>query len=174
MSKTTTIDYNTTLKYAGYGALLSFVVMILLLVSGNSPWSSASWMGCWIPGVTAYFALKIYHQNNSDSSYGVSLRRSIMVIFFQALFYTLAAIIFSLVVNTGAVDLYQTEMMANAAQLQTMMGEEMFTQLAKELENLSFSTLAFWDFIYKLIGGFIVSLILASIFRKNNPIFENE
>ncbi|MCB0380836.1 MAG: DUF4199 domain-containing protein [Flavobacteriales bacterium] len=174
MSKTTTIDYNTTLKYSGYGALLSFVVMILLLVSGNSPWSSASWMGCWIPGVTAYFVLKIYHQNNSVVSYGNSLRRSMMVIFFQALFYTLAAIIFSLVVNTGAVDLYQTEMMANAAQLQTMMGEEMFTQLAKELENLSFSTLAFWDFIYKLIGGFIVSLILASIFRKNNPIFENE
>lgn len=174
MSKNTTIDYNTTLKYAGYGALLSFVVMILLLVSGNSPWSSASWMGCWIPGITAYFVLKIYHQNDSVVSYGVSLRRSMMVIFFQALFYAIISNVFALVVSTGAVEMYKKEMLANAMQLQVMMGDEMFEQLSKELDNLTFSTLAFWDFIYKLIGGFIVSLILAGIFRKNNPIFENE
>lgn len=174
MSKNTTIDYNTTLKYAGYGALLSFVVMILLLVSGNSPWSSASWMGCWIPGITAYFVLKIYHQNDSVVSYVISLRRSMMVIFFQALFYAIISNVFALVVSTGAVEMYKKEMLANAMQLQVMMGDEMFEQLSKELDNLTFSTLAFWDFIYKLIGGFIVSLILAGIFRKNNPIFENE
>ena len=70
--------------------------------------------------------------------------------------------------------MYHFEMMQNAEQLKIMVGEEMYAQLIVELEKITFTTLAFWDFIYKLIGGFLVSLILAGIFRKNKPIFENE
>jgi hypothetical protein len=168
--------YSNTLKYGLYGAALSFVVLILLLVSGNSPWSSASWMGCWIPGVTAYFVLKLNKEENPEALiyfYKV-FKQSMNVIFFQALFFTIISILFTSIFDTGALEMYQAEMMQNAEQLAALMGEEMFDQVINELENISYFTLAFWDFVYKLFGGAIVSLILAGIFKKNKPIFENE
>jgi len=159
-----------------YGTALGILVFILLLLSGNSPWSSASWMGAWIPGITAYFALKTYASENQESVvlYSTTLKRSMLIILFQALFYNLAATIFVYLFNADAIGLYKAEMMQNAEQLKTMVGEEMYTQLIIELEKITFTTLAFWDFIYKLIGGFLVSLVLAGVFRKNKPIFENE
>lgn len=170
------INYNLSFKYALYGSVLGFVVLLLLLFSGNSPWSSASWMGAWIPGITAYFAMKTYALEEQESQvlYGAVLKRSMLVILFQAFFYNLMAAVFVYLFSVDAVDLYQTEMMQNAAQLKTMVGAEMYDQIILELEKITFTTLAFWDFIYKLIGGFMVSLILAAIFKKNKPIFDNE
>ena len=168
--------YSTTLKYGLYGAALSFVVLILLLVSGNSPWSSASWMGAWIPGVTAYFVLKLNKEENPDAvnSFYQVFKQSMQVIFFQALFFTIMAMLFSSIVNTGAVEMYKAEMLANEESVKLILGEEGVEMLNKELNNATFITLSFSDFINKLIGGTIVSLILAGIFKKNKPIFENE
>ena len=168
--------FNNTLKYSLYGAALSFVVLILLLVSGNSPWSSASWMGCWIPGVTAYFVLKLNAEENPEAaiSFYQAFKQSMNVIFFQASFFTIISILFTSIFDTGALEMYRAEMVQNAEQLALLMGEEMYDQVINELENISYFTLAFWDFIYKLFGGAIVSLILAGIFKKNKPIFENE
>lgn len=168
-------NYNTSIKYGIYGAALSFVVLIILLFSGNSPWSSASWMGCWIPGMTAYYVLKLNREEHPEMevSYGSALKQSMQVIFFQALFFNVASILFTSIFETGAIDLYRAEMMQNAEQLEVLMGEQMFNQVVDELQRISYITLAFWDFIYKLIGGLIVSLIFAGIFKKNKPIFEN-
>lgn len=167
---------SNSLKYGLYGAVLSFVVMLLLLFSGNSPWSSASWMGCWIPGVTAYFVLKLYKEENTDIaiSFFKVFKQSVQVIFFQALFFTIISVVFSGIVNTGAVEMYKAEMLVNEESIRLILGEEGVEMLNKELNNATFSTLAFSDFINKLIGGTIVSLILAGIFKKNKPIFENE
>ncbi len=165
----------TVIKYGLYGALLGFVVLILLLVSGNSPWSSASWMGCWIPGITAYYVLKLQAEENQNTNilFLEVFKKSMSVIFYQALFFTVISILFTAIFNTGALDLYQAEMLQNAEQIKLLMGDEMFDKVVSELENISYPSLAFWDFVYKLIGGVIVSLILASIFKKNKPIFEN-
>ena len=167
--------YNTSIKYGVYGAALSFVVLIILLFSGNSPWSSASWMGCWIPGMTAYAVLKLNREEQPEMivSYGGALKQSMLVILFQALFFNVLAVLFTSIFETGALDLYRAEMMQNAEQLETLMGEQMFNQVVDELQRINYFTLAFWDFIYKLIGGFIISLIFAAIFKKNKPIFEN-
>ena len=167
--------YNTSIKYGIYGAALSFVVLIILLISGNSPWSSASWMGCWIPGMTAYYVLKLNREEQPEMivSYGRALKQSMQVILFQALFFNVALVLFMSIFDTGAIDLYRGEMMQNAEQLEALMGEQMYNQVVDELQRISYVTLAFWDFIYKLIGGFIVSLIFAGIFKKNKPIFEN-
>lgn len=168
--------YSNSLKYGLYGAALGFVVLILLLVSGNSPWSSASWMGAWIPGVTAYYVLKLYKEEHPDitiSFYQV-FKKSMQVIFFQALFFTTISVLFSVVIDTGAVEMYKAEMLANEESVKLILGQEGVDLLNKELNNATFITLSFSDFINKLIGGTIVSLILAGIFKKNKPIFENE
>jgi hypothetical protein len=166
--------YNTSLKYGLYGALIGVVFFYLLLFSGNSPWGSASWMGSWIPGISAYYSVKtfIYFADDDSFKFSALFRISLITIFYQALFYNLLTVISSLFIQTNAIEIYKDELIQNAEQMKAMLSEQMYNQLILELQNLTHSTLAFWDFIYKLMGGTIVSLILASIFIKNKPIFE--
>lgn len=166
----------TTLKYGLYGALIGLVFFLLLSFSGNSPWGSASWMGSWIPGITAYFAIKTYKDDSEEDSFSFSelFKISLSTIFFQALFVNILTLSSAIILKTDALEIYRAEMAQNADQLKAMISSEMYNQLQTELQNISYNTLAFWDFIYKLIGGLLVSLILAGTLRKNKRIFENQ
>lgn len=169
------VNFNISIKYGLYGALVGMIIFLILIFTNNSPWSSASWMACWIPGVTAYFALKEYNSllNEKLISFSMVLRRSMMVIFFQALFYNAIVSIIALLFNTHAVEMYQFEMMQNASHMKSMVGQEVFTQIVKELESISFITLAFWDMVYKIIGGFLITLFMALILKRNNPVLDS-
>ena len=169
-------QYKIALKYGLYGAIIGLVFYILLLFSNNSPWGSSSWMGCWIPGVTAYFALKSFKEDAQQDSYSYTqlFRISFSTIFFQAMFVNILTLIVATVLNTNALEIYKAEMAQNAEQLKAMISVDMYNQLQTELKNISQSVLAFWDFIYKLIGGLIVSLILAKSLKSNKPIFDNQ
>lgn len=164
--------YNTSFKYGFYGALIGVVFFYLLLFSGNSPWGSASWMGSWIPGISAYFSLKtfIYFSDDDSFKFSALFRISVVSIFYQALFYNVLTVVISSFIETNAIEIYKEELIQNAEQMRAMLSEQMYNQLILELQNLTHSTLAFWDFIYKLMGGTIVSLILASIFRPRSSI----
>lgn len=165
-------NYNTSLKYGFYGALIGVVFFYLLLFSGNSPWGSASWMGSWIPCISAYFSLKtfIYYSDDDSFKFSTLFRISFITIFYQALFYNILTVVISSFIQTNAIEIYKNELIQNAEQMKAMLSEQMYNQLILELQNLTHSTLAFWDFIYKLMGGTIVSLILASIFRPRSSI----
>lgn len=165
-------NYNTSLKYGLYGALIGVVFFYLLLFSGNSPWGSSSWMGSWIPGISAYFSLKtfIYYSDDDSFKFSALFRISFITIFYQALFYNILTVVISSFIQTNAIEIYKEELIQNAEQMKAMLSEQMYNQLILELQNLTHSTLAFWDFIYKLMGGTIVSLILASIFRPRSSI----
>lgn len=167
--------YKISFKYGLYGALIGLIFYLLLLFSGNSPWGSSSWMGSWIPGVTAYFAIKTFKEDNDQEDFTFSklFRIGFATIFSQAMFVNILTIIVATVLNTNAIEIYKAEMAQNAEQLKTMISVDMYNQLQTELKNISQSVLAFWDFIYKLIGGLIVSLILARSLKSNKPIFDN-
>ena len=168
-------QYKISFKYGLYGALIGLIFYLLLLFSGNSPWGSASWMGSWIPGITAYFAIKTFKEDTDQEDFTFSklFRIGFATIFFQAMFVNILTIIVATVLNTNAIEIYKAEMAQNAEQLKTMISVDMYNQLQTELKNISQSVLAFWDFIYKLIGGLIVSLILARTLKKNKLIFDN-
>ncbi|MBI2280143.1 MAG: DUF4199 domain-containing protein [Bacteroidetes bacterium] len=168
--------YKISFKYGLYGALIGLVFYLLLLFSGNSPWGSESWMGSWIPGITAYFAIKTFKEDTQQDSFTFSqlFRLSFSTIFFQAMFVNILSLIAASILNTNAIETYKAEMTQNAEQLKTMISVDMYNQLQTELQNISQSVLAFWDFIYKLIGGLIVSLILARSLKSNKPIFDNQ
>ena len=90
------------------------------------------------------------------------------------MFVNILTLVVATVLNTNAIEIYKAEMTQNAEQLKEMISVNMYNQLQIELQNISQSVLAFWDFIYKLIGGLIVSLILARTLKKNKPIFDNQ
>lgn len=169
-------QYQTSLKYGFYGALLGIVFFVLLIFSGNSPWGSASWMGSWIPAISAYFAIKTHKSEAEETSFSFSqlFRISVFTLFFQAIIVNVLSVLLSNILQINSLELYRTEMLQYAEQIKQLVSEEIYNEAMVELQNATYSTLAFQDFTNKLIGGLIVSLILAGIFRKNKPTFENQ
>lgn len=160
--------YKVPMSYGFYGGLLGFGFYLLLLFSGNSPWSQSSWMGAWIPAVSAFFVIKKVKLLNADSFFPFSsiFRVAWITILFQAIFYNVITLIFGVLLGDSALEMYKLEVIENAAQIKNVYGDELTDSMLAEMENITVFSLAFTDFILKIIGGVIVSLILAGILKE--------
>ena len=164
-------QYKIPVIYGLYGAILGFVFYLMLLFSGNSPWSPASWMGCWIPGITVLFSIKKYHAIHEaiSSSFSETLKIAVIAIFSQALFFNILAFLFGVLFESNVIEMYKIEVMQYAEQIKAMVGDERYVKMQQEIETTTLLSLTFGDFVNKIIGGIIVSLILAGILKKNKP-----
>ena len=160
------------LIYGLYGALLGFAFYFMLLVSGNSPWSSASWMGAWIPAVTAFFSIKKHISLKTEPfvTFSEVFRVAMIAILIQAAAYELLVLLSDAILDTGALEIYLAEVAEQADKVKDVLGEDFSNKIIDEIKKKSFSTLAFEDFVSKIIGGVIVSLILAATLKKNKPL----
>jgi len=164
------IKYNVPLKYGMYGSILGFAFYLVLLFSGNSPWSSASWLGCWIPVVTGLFSIKEYSKaEEANTSFSSLLQISFFAILMQAFCFNLIAFLFSSLIETNAVEMYKNEVIQYAEQISSLLGESFSTKIEEEMKNVTLLSLTFGDFTNKIVGGIIVSLILAGLLKKNKP-----
>jgi len=172
------MQFKTPLTYGLYGSLIGFMFFVVLLISGNSPWGNASWAGAWIPGLAVYFGVKIYRDNDMKGyvTYGQAFLACMVVVVAQAFVYEILTYIFSLATDSNAIEAYKQEVMMSVEATEEMMvslvGEEMFEKAISEVENMSLSQVTISDFQSKIIGGVIVSLILAGVLTRKKPIFE--
>ena len=164
-------QYKIPVIYGLYGAVLGFVFYLMLLFSGNSPWSPASWMGCWIPGIIVLFSIKKYHAIYGviSSSFSETLKIAVIAIFSQALLFNTLAFLFGVLFESNVIEMYKIEVMQYAEQIKAMVGDERYVKMQQEIETTTLLSLTFGDFVNKIIGGIIVSLILAGILKKNKP-----
>lgn len=167
-------NYRTPLNYGLYGAVLGLSFYLMLLFSGNSPWSSSSWLGAWIPGVTAFLSIKKHLSLKIEpySTFSEVFRIALIAIMVQAVLYNLFTLVFGVLFETGALEMYHVEVAEQAEQISSIFGEELYDKMMEEIKQTTLSTLAISDFTYKIIGGVIVSLILAASMKKNKPLFE--
>jgi putative flippase GtrA len=165
-------NQKTSLIYGAYGAFLGIVFYFMLLLSGNSPWSPSSWMGAWIPGVTAFFTIKKYLSFKTESfiSFSEIFRIAIIAIIAQAAIFEVLVLFSNALIDTGALEMYHTELAEQAEQISDVFGEELTEKMMLEIKKTTLMSLAFGDFIYKIIGGVIVSLILAATLKKNKSL----
>jgi len=164
-------NQKVSLVYGFYGALLGVAFYFMLLVSGNSPWSSASWMGAWIPGVTAFLSIKKHQALRTEPyiSFSQIFVIALIAILTQAAVYNIMVLFVGNVIDTGAIEMYHAEVLEYTVEMKDLFGAEIYDKMLKEIEKTTLSSLAFGDFIYKIIGGVIVSLILSTTLKKNKP-----
>lgn len=167
-------NYQMAIKYGSYGAILGLVFYFVLLFSGNSPWSGASWLGCWIPGVSAFFCIKALQKDSISevTSFKEIFTISAVVMISQAIFYNLLVFLFGSVIDNNAVEIHKEELMMAAEQVRELLGDSMYYQLEEEVDATSLPKLLLGDFINKVIGGVLIALLLAGVMKRKKEEFE--
>lgn len=166
--------FKTPLKYGLYGAITGFVFYLILQFSGNNPWGTAGWLGFWIPGMAIFYGVKLYRDNEKEGiiSYSSALGVCMMAIFVQAFVFEIVVYLFDVLISNNIVEMFKVELIANAEEARIFLGDELYYQMEEQVNEYTVSTILFSDFLNKLIGGFIVSLILAGVLKKEKLIFE--
>jgi hypothetical protein len=58
-------------------------------------------------------------------------------------------------------------------QMISLLGEGTYKEMIAEFQNIGLGDLALSDFQSKLMGGIIITLIMAAILRQNPPVFDH-
>lgn len=80
---------------------------------------------------------------------------------------------FAFFVDTNVVEMYIREVAQYTEQIGELLGEEFYDKMEQEMENITLFSLTFGDFTNKIIGGVIVSLILAGLLKQNQSSLES-
>ncbi len=171
-------QYKHFMNYGGVAAFVSFALFLLIYFLGMNPLGNYSWLGAWVIIVLIYKGIKDFRDQLSEGfiSYGKALSVGMMLVFFYSLLYGLLTFISSSLLFPEIVEVHKTEVMTGMEKLRTMLSEEqfesMYDKMEKALEEFTLSNIIIGDFWNKIIGGLIISLIVAGILKKSKPLFE--
>ena len=78
-------------------------------------------------------------------------------------------------IDTELVELIKTDLMKNMDQVAVMFGEnsKLMDEAIKQIENTNMGQIAWGQYWNKIIWGFIISLIIAGILKKEKPLFDD-
>lgn len=158
-------------------ALLSFVVFLILYFVKTNPVSGApTWLGIWIPILFICLAIKKDRDENLGGyiNYGRALGTGMLVTLTAATLYSVLIFLFGTYIGTDIVDTMKNETLLAMEKAKGILGEEMYDRALSDIANMNMAQIAFGDWQKTILGGFIVSLIAAGVFKKKRPMFESQ
>lgn len=184
------------LKYALIASLVYFVLFLVIYYAGENPMGLYSFFGIWIPVVAIFMGIKHYRDRelNGYISFIQGLGTGMFMAFALSLVFNLLCYGFGSIIGTDIIDRQMTETIKwlddlqvqidNQKKLVTTSPDEIKVlqdyydqaaeQLEKHPENFTLGAFIWKDFQSKLYGGFFVSLIIALILKRKEPIFSNQ
>jgi hypothetical protein len=164
------------LNYGSLAGIASFAFFLILYLLGYNPLGGLSWLGAWIPIVFIVLGIKKHRDENLDGyiSYGQALGQGTMISIVFASFFAILVYLFGTLIDGTIVDAVVQESIEALEKARGFMSEEMIDMTIEQLEQTTIGNLAMTDFWNKFFGGFIVSLIVSAILKRNKSIFEEE
>ena len=166
----------TALQYGAYSGLSSFIFFLVIYFTGHNPLGAASWLGAWIPIVFIVLGTK-YHRNNDLEgymNYGRGLGIGTLIALCASIIISMSIYIFGTVVDAKILEPYLNEMMEATEKAKSFMSEELYDKGMEQITKMTMKDVAWSNFYNVILGGFIVSLITAAIYRKEKPFFEQD
>lgn len=164
----------TAINYGAMSALASFAVFVALYYKGLNPLGPGSWLGAWIPIVFICLGTNFYrsHCLNGFISYGQSFKIGFLISLASGFLFALLIYIFVTLIDGNVIEVYKEEMRIGMEEAKFIFSRDMYEQGLESIEKLTITTIAYNDFFMKVIGGVLVSLITAAIYRKQPAEFE--
>lgn len=181
------------LNYATIAGLVYFIIFLTIYYSGANPLGKYSYFGIWIPVVVIYFGIKHHRDKelNGYIDYIKALGTGMFISFVSISLFSILVYSFGTFVAPDVLDRQMAEVMEGLNEMQNSINQmkdmgsnslaeslqTLYDKAAEELEkhpeNFTLSSFIWGDFQAKLYGGFFVSLIIALILKKKEPLFNN-
>lgn len=165
--------FQHALNYGAYYSLSLFVVFIIFQYTAFNPFGigmvllSGLFMIFWLSRAIISFRNKF---GQCFISYKDAFLVSLYTLFLASSLYSILVYIDGAVLYPGLLNEYKTYMQEQTDQLsETGLMENFAEKMADEIDKTSLSKLAFSEFSSKVFYGTILCLILAAIFKRNNP-----
>lgn len=162
------------MNFGAMSGLGSFAVFLALYYKGINPLGKAAWIGAWIPVVFICMATKIYRDRflAGEISYGQGIKIGLTTAMAASFLFVLLVYIFASLIDYNVITMYKNEFFQNMEETKFMFSDEMYEQTIEDMHKSSIINIAFTDFFAKMLGAFIVTLVTAAIYRKQNAEME--
>ncbi|MEO8148688.1 MAG: DUF4199 domain-containing protein [Bacteroidia bacterium] len=160
----------TSLHYGAYYGLASFAFSMLLYYTIGNPIGALSWLGVWIPIVFICVAIKNHRNEHLGGyiTYWEAFRAGFFTIVFGGALYAVFIYLFGISIAQQMVSDYKTEVMQqteSVRQLQ-LFDEKVIDTMIEGIEKTTMGSWASGDYMNKVLGAALVSLIAAAVYKK--------
>ena len=171
-------QFRTSLYYGFFSAISCFIFFLIIYFIGKNPVGNWSWLGFWIPILFMILGVKAHRDIDLGGTinYGHALGTSFIVAVSGALMFAILAYLFGILIGTNIPSMMISESAEQIEKAKQYMGETMYEKAMMSLEEMKGNTfyalfkIMLGDFEGKVIGGFIVSLLVAAFMKKSgNP-----
>lgn len=168
------------IHYGGITGASVFAVFLILYLAGFNPLGNASWIGAWIPIVMIARSVKMYRDHECEGfiTYGSAFRMGLTTAILGGLLSALLIFIFCTLIDNTVVDQFKSDALAQLEQMETqfkgLLSEATYDKLVEDYNKIDVKTIAMSEFMSKSFSGFILSLIIAAIYKKNHSNFPSE
>ncbi len=163
------------LHFGGIQGVATFAIFLLLYWMGINPLGNASWLGAWIPVLIIAKATRSYrdHELEGFISYSEGFRMGLFTAIAGGLLSALLIFIFCTLVDSTIVDEFKEQTLSQLelveAQMKGLMGDTLYENAVETYNNINLQSIVSSEFFNKLLGGLIISLITAAIYKKDKP-----
>ncbi len=158
------------LNYGALSGIIHFVLAILLFQAGMNPLGQSGWLLAWIPLVFMSLACKNLRNSFFEGfiSYWKAFRISFLTGSASAFLFALLVYIYGSYFNSDLLEVFKKEVFESLEMTRSFIGESLYETGMDNLENTTMFSAANSDFLNKVFGAIIASLIIAAFFRRNN------
>jgi hypothetical protein len=159
----------TALHYGALCGIGIFIFYLSLYFFGFSVFGEATMLGIWIPIVFTVLAIKFHRDMNLGGAitYRQGLTMGLITTLFSSTLFGLAFYIFIVLYDPAIVEVYKIQAAASIEEGKgVLLSEAMYEKAMESIDLVTSGSLAFSETFNKIIGGAIISLVVAAVLRK--------
>jgi hypothetical protein len=160
----------TAMHYGAMSGLSVFMFIILLHFTGLNIFGIGSMMGIWIPVIFIVLATR-YHRDHNLGGYMTYMQGftiGLFTAFFSATLFGLAFYLFGTVGDNSILAAYKIQAGQSIEEGKSILSDQLYEKAMESIDLVTMSSLAFSEAFNKLLGGVVISLVTAAVFKRKN------
>ena len=166
---------NPSLNYGSLSGLICFAGFAGTFFAGLNPFGDITWLWVWVPVLMIVLSMKAVRdvEPGGPFPYSRALKTGIKTTFFSSLLYCLLLYLLGTLAPV-LMDIYKEEMIKGLEMTQSFFSESMLDQMYEEVEKSTIAKLAWSEFMRKMFGGFLISLVAGAVLYRKQTIYPAE